>query len=63
VAEIPESKEVSAESKRKTRILVNEGLGEQVARYLRDRGYNAVFVKDAGLAGRGAARGGKPLGR
>jgi predicted nuclease of predicted toxin-antitoxin system len=46
------SKEVSAESERKTRILVDESLGEQVAGYLRDRGYNAVFVKDVGLAGR-----------
>ena len=37
--------------KRKTRFLVDEGLGEEVAKFLRQRGYNAVFAGDAGLLG------------
>lgn len=36
----------------KTRILVDESLGGEVAEHLRDEGYNAVYAGDVGLAGR-----------
>lgn len=35
----------------KTHFLVDESLGREVAKYLRGRGYNAVFTGDVGLAG------------
>jgi predicted nuclease of predicted toxin-antitoxin system len=37
--------------KRKTRFLVDESLGVEVARYLRGKGYNALFVRDVDLVG------------
>jgi hypothetical protein len=37
----------------KVRILVDESLGEGVARFLRDRGCNVVYAREAGLAGMG----------
>src|SRR5271165_3460782 len=41
--------EVVDDLKKKTRILVDESLGQTVAGYLRENGYNAVFVNDVGL--------------
>jgi predicted nuclease of predicted toxin-antitoxin system len=38
--------------KARTRILVDEALGHEVAAYLRERGFNAVFAPDVGLSGR-----------
>jgi len=37
--------------KKKARFLVDESLGEAVARVLRDDRWNAIFVSDAGLGG------------
>ena len=44
--------EVEAEFRKKSRILIDESLGIEVAVYLREKGYNAVFVGEVGLAGR-----------
>jgi predicted nuclease of predicted toxin-antitoxin system len=44
---------IDAEFRKKNRILVDESLGVEVAVYLREKGYNALFVGEAGLAGRG----------
>jgi predicted nuclease of predicted toxin-antitoxin system len=43
---------LGAEFQKKTKILVDESLGVEVASYLRDEGYNAVFAGDVGLSGR-----------
>jgi predicted nuclease of predicted toxin-antitoxin system len=43
---------VSDDLKKKTRILVDEILGQAVADYLQQNGYNAVFANDVGLSGR-----------
>lgn len=43
--------ETPAELKRKTRFLIDEGLGPEVAEYLRSKGYNAAFVGEAKLTG------------
>jgi predicted nuclease of predicted toxin-antitoxin system len=45
-------KRISTEFKTKTRLLIDESLGARVAEYLRDRGFNALFVADVGRAGR-----------
>jgi predicted nuclease of predicted toxin-antitoxin system len=44
--------EVEAEFRKKSRILIDESLGIEVAVYLREKGYNALFVGEVGLAGR-----------
>ena len=44
--------EIDAEFRKKSRILIDESLGIEVAVYLREKGYNALFVGEAGLAGR-----------
>jgi predicted nuclease of predicted toxin-antitoxin system len=41
-----------AGEKKKTRFLVDESLGVEIAEYIRGRGFNALFVADAGLRGR-----------
>jgi predicted nuclease of predicted toxin-antitoxin system len=46
-----DSRQLPNDFKRKTRFLIDEGLGEEVAKYLRQRGYNAVFAGDVGLLG------------
>jgi predicted nuclease of predicted toxin-antitoxin system len=46
-----DSSKLPNDFKRKTKFLVDEGLGEEVAKYLRERGYNAVFAGDVGLLG------------
>jgi predicted nuclease of predicted toxin-antitoxin system len=38
--------------RKKARFLVDESLGEGVARILRDHGWNAIFAPDIGLRGR-----------
>jgi predicted nuclease of predicted toxin-antitoxin system len=38
--------------KKRTRLLIDESLGQEVAIYLRSRGYSAVFTRDVGLSGR-----------
>jgi predicted nuclease of predicted toxin-antitoxin system len=38
--------------KKRTRLLIDESLGREVAIYLRSRGYSAVFTSDVGLSGR-----------
>jgi len=43
---------MSDDLKKKTRILVDESLGQAVADYLQQNGYNAVFANDVGLSGR-----------
>lgn len=47
-----ENRDLPPESRQKTRFLVDEGLGVDVAAYLRACGYNAVFAGDVGLLGR-----------
>ncbi len=49
---VQRSGQVPAEWKRKTRFLVDENLGGEVALYLREKGFDAVSVEDAGLKGR-----------
>jgi predicted nuclease of predicted toxin-antitoxin system len=44
--------EIGPELKRKTRFLIDESLGIEVANYLREKGYNVQFVGDVGLTGR-----------
>jgi predicted nuclease of predicted toxin-antitoxin system len=44
--------EIDAEFRKKSRILIDESLGIEVAVYLREKGYNALFVGEVGLAGR-----------
>jgi predicted nuclease of predicted toxin-antitoxin system len=38
--------------KKRTRMLIDESLGREVATYLRSRGYNAIFASDVSLSGR-----------
>ena len=47
----PDSSEIGPEFKKKSRFLIDESLGIDVAKYLRGKGYNAEFVGDVGLAG------------
>jgi predicted nuclease of predicted toxin-antitoxin system len=47
----PDSSEIGADFRKKTRFLIDESLGVEVARYLREKGYNAEFVGDVGLGG------------
>lgn len=49
---LPNPTQVDPEFRKKSRILVDESLGIEVAVYLRERGYNAVFVSEVGLSGR-----------
>jgi predicted nuclease of predicted toxin-antitoxin system len=44
-------KTVDPDLRKKTRFLIDESLGIAVAEYLREKGYNAVFADDVGLAG------------
>lgn len=44
-------KQIDPEFKKKTRFLIDESLGGEIAQYLREIGFNAVFVNDVGLAG------------
>jgi hypothetical protein len=48
---LPIPNELHTDLKRKARILVDESLDDEVVKYLRDNGYNAVSVKDVGLLG------------
>jgi len=43
--------ELPAEFKGKTRFLVDEDLGPEVAEYVRSKGFNALSVENAGLIG------------
>jgi predicted nuclease of predicted toxin-antitoxin system len=47
----PNPDDIGPEFKRKTRFLVDESLGVEVARYLRGKGYNTLFVADVDLDG------------
>ena len=47
----PDNSEIGREFKRKNRFLVDESLGIDVARSLREKGYSGEFVGDVGLAG------------
>jgi predicted nuclease of predicted toxin-antitoxin system len=49
---LPNPTETDDDLRKKTRIFVDENLGEEVANYLRGRGYNVVFANDVGLSGR-----------
>lgn len=44
--------EIGPEFARKTRFLVDENLGQEVANVLQDLGYNVCYAKDVGLSGR-----------
>ena len=44
--------QLGSEFRRKTRFLVDEDVGIEIAQFLRQRHYNAIFVGDVGLAGR-----------
>ena len=48
---LPTPGELPPEFKRRTRFLVDEALGQEVANYLEEKGYNAMFVDKAGLTG------------
>lgn len=48
---LPDAGKLPNEFKRKSRFMVDEGLGPDVRDYLRARGYNALFVGDVGLLG------------
>jgi predicted nuclease of predicted toxin-antitoxin system len=43
--------ELPEDFKRKTRFLIDEGLGPFVAEFLRRKGWNALFCGDFGLLG------------
>ncbi len=43
---------ISGEFKKRTRFLIDESLGAEVAIFLRDKGFSAVFVADVRLNGR-----------
>jgi predicted nuclease of predicted toxin-antitoxin system len=45
-------KEVELRFRGKTRILVDESLGEGVAKVLREQGYNVVYAREVGLTGK-----------
>jgi predicted nuclease of predicted toxin-antitoxin system len=47
----PDGSEIGAGFKKKTRFLIDESLGGEVARYLSEKGFNAEFVGDVGLSG------------
>jgi predicted nuclease of predicted toxin-antitoxin system len=44
--------QLGSEFRRKTRFLIDEDVGVEVAQFLRQRLYNATFVGHVGLAGR-----------
>ncbi|EGW19867.1 hypothetical protein Mettu_2987 [Methylobacter tundripaludum SV96] len=46
-----EIRDLEREFKKKARFLVDENMGNDVAILLRDFGYNAIFVSEAGLTG------------
>ncbi len=48
---LPTPGDLPAEWKHKTRFLVDETLGQDAADYLNEKGYNAIFVAEVGLAG------------
>jgi predicted nuclease of predicted toxin-antitoxin system len=48
---LPDAGKLPNEFKRKSRFLVDEGLGNEVAEYLREQGYSTLFVGDVGLLG------------
>jgi predicted nuclease of predicted toxin-antitoxin system len=50
---IPTPTEINDLFKKRTRLLIDESLGREVATYLRSRGYSAIFAGDVGLSGRG----------
>ena len=50
--QLPPNPEASDLFKKRTRLLIDESLGREVAIYLRSRGYSAVFTSDVGLSGR-----------
>ena len=50
---LPEPDDLPDDLNAKVRILVDENLGVEVARYLKEKGYNVVFAGDVGLAGKG----------
>src|SRR5262245_31433592 len=43
--------QLDSQFRRKTRFLVDEDVGSEVAQFLRQRRFNAIFVGDVGLAG------------
>jgi len=47
----PDADEIGPEFTRRTRFLIDESLGVDVARYLCEKGYNVEFVSDVGLGG------------
>jgi predicted nuclease of predicted toxin-antitoxin system len=47
----PSSDDIGPEFKKKTRFLIDENLGIEVARYLKDIGFSAIFAGDVGLNG------------
>ena len=47
-----EMAEARADLQAKVRMLVDESLGPEVAKYLRENGFNAVYAGDVGLAGK-----------
>lgn len=49
---LPDPVEIDPDLRKKTRILVDECLGREVADFLRERSYNVVFAADVGLSGR-----------
>jgi predicted nuclease of predicted toxin-antitoxin system len=49
--DIPDPSDISAEFKRRTRFLIDESLGGEVANYLREKGFNAVYVGEVALSG------------
>lgn len=44
--------EVSDDFRKRTRLLIDESLGVEVADFVREKGYNTEFVGDVGLNGR-----------
>jgi predicted nuclease of predicted toxin-antitoxin system len=50
--ENPDRSEIGPEFKKKSRFLIDESLGVEVANYLREKGYNVQFAGDVGLTGR-----------
>jgi hypothetical protein len=47
----PDRSEIGSEFRKKTRFPIDESVGVEVARYLREKGYNAEFAGDVGLGG------------
>ena len=47
----PSSDDIGPEFKKKTRFLIDEDLGIEVALYLKDMGFSAIFAADVGLNG------------